>query len=115
MSKPNIFATALIAFILGVVGFTTYDPSPVTYPKCEVTGTHQSGGGKTSVKHYIETTNCGELWASKTIAKNIEPGKIYNFIGTGIFSWEKKVTEAKVVKSRPPKESSKQIGPGLGK
>lgn len=61
---------------------------------CKVTGTHQEGGTRTFVKHYIDTENCDSLRAKKNIAEGVEPGKSYDLTGTGIFSYNKVVTEA---------------------
>lgn len=106
MKKVNIVSTVIIVSIVGAVGIGTYDPTPVVYANCEVTGTHSAGGGKTSLKYYIETQNCDELWSSKSVAQSLELGSTYNFTGTGPFTWEKKVTEAQKVDtvSEPARE-----------
>lgn len=114
MSKLNIFIVVILTSIVGIVGVETYDTTPVTHSNCEVTGTYRNGGGKTSVKHYIETKNCDTLRAKRKVVEKIETGKTYDFIGTGIFTWEKVVSEfqpAKTIIDSPPH----RIGTGLEK
>lgn len=111
MNKANKFGLGIAACIAVTVVATTYDTTPVIHESCEVVDTRQGGGGKTSVKYYIQTENCGELWSSKKVAETVEPGEHYDFTATGIFTWEKKVTGLQKAEGRHNGSLSGTIAP----
>lgn len=98
MNKPRTLAVIVLLVIvaLGVIGFKTYQPLPVTYTGCVVTGTSTQYQSKAPARHFVKTENCGKLLATKSVQKDVVEGETYDFTAEGMFSWHKTVKESTV-------------------
>ena len=96
MNKTRVITVVVFVVIIvfGVIGFKTYQPEPVTYTGCVVTGTANQYQNKAPTRHFIKTENCGKLLTTRKIQKDIVKGNTYDFTAEGMFSWGKKVKES---------------------